>query len=260
MLNFDGKTITALPMLLYFVRCVYAVVILIKMHVAVCIPNSELGKLFQAEDLQVEFYLNNLIDHISTVARQRSIRPNKVIRILKVLRDWFEEKHKKGITAQLGGGDALGSTEQDQDGRHGNGKGQSGLHMLSQVATGQQAQNGEASADWNSNFERANNMPYSQRYSTDPQSNASYTTAQDETPNFGMPNYGGGFGMHDPNMSQDYGWGDLGVQQAMDIALGDMNGLQGGGLDNWLLGGDSMMPFVSYDTNGPQASAMGRGF
>jgi hypothetical protein len=77
MLNFDGKTITALPMLLYFVRCVYAVVILIKMHVAVCIPNSELGKLFQAEDLRVEFYLNGLIDHISTVARQRSIRSSK---------------------------------------------------------------------------------------------------------------------------------------------------------------------------------------
>jgi hypothetical protein len=77
-----------------------------------------------------------------------------------------------------------------------------------------------------------------------------------------MPNYGsgGGFGMHDPNISQDYGWGDLGVQQAMDMALGEMNGLQGNGLDNWLLGGDSMMPFVSYDTNGAQAQAMGRGF
>lgn len=134
--------------------------------------------------------------------------------------------------------------------------------MLSQVATGQQAQNGEASADWNSNFERANNMPpYTQKYSTTPQNNANYNTAQDDNTPFSMPNFGGGGGfgnnMHDPNMSQDYGWGDLGVQQAMDIALGDMNGLQGGGLDNWLLGGDSMMPFVSYDTNAPQASSMG---
>jgi hypothetical protein len=62
--------------------------------------------------------------------------------------------------------------------------------------------------------------------------------------------------MQDPNVPQDYGWGGLGVQQAMDIAFGDMNGLQENNLDNWLLGGDSMMPFVSYDTNAPQASSM----
>jgi hypothetical protein len=46
------------------------------------------------------------------------------------------------------------------------------------------------------------------------------------------------------------------VQQAMDIAFADMNGLQGNGLDNWLLGGDSMMPFVSYDTNAPPTSGL----
>jgi len=47
----------------------------------------------------------------------------------------------------------------------------------------------------------------------------------------------------------EFGW-DLGVQQAMDIALGDMNGLQGAGLDNWLLGDNRMMSFGGgYDQN-----------
>lgn len=251
MLNFDGKTITALPMLLYFVRCVYAVVILIKMHVAVCIPNSELGKLFQAEDLRVEYYLNGLIDHISTVARQRSIRPNKVIRILKVLRDWFEEKHKKGINARQDG-DASAQAQEDES-RHGLDGAQTGLQMLSQVATGQQAQHSQVSSEWG--YDRSQSMPYGPRYSNAPQTNSGYQAQDDNT--FNMPSYGGGFGgMQDPNLSQDYGWGDLGVQQAMDIALGDMNGLQGGGLDNWLLGGDSMMPFVSYDATTPAPSTM----
>lgn len=255
MLDFDGKTITALPMLLYFVRCVYAVVILIKMHVAVCIPNSELGKLFQAEDLKVEFYLNGLIDHITTVARQRAIRPNKVIRILKVLRDWFEEKHKKGITAQLN--DDNQPPTGNQEPKREPGEGQSGLQMLSQVATGQQTQNGEAPSNWN--YDRSQGLPYGHRYNPNVQSNTNYH-AQDNS-NFSMPNYSEGFGqnLQDLSMSQDYGWGGLGVQQAMDIALGDMNGLQGNGLDNWLLGGDSMMPFVPYDTNPPQASAMHSG-
>lgn len=259
MLNFDGKTITSLPMLLYFVRCVYAVVILIKMHVAVCIPNSELGKLFQAEDLRVEHYLNGLIDHITTVARQRSIRPSKIIRILKVLRDWFEEKHKKGVTAQLSGEAPAQSDSHDSKQSHS--EGQSGLQMLSQVATGQQAQNGEVPQDWN--FDRSQGLPYSHRYNPNGPNNAGYAQQQEDT-TFGVPNYGsggGGFGnnMQDPNLGEDYGWGGLGVQQAMDIALGDMNGLQGGGIDNWLLGGDSMMPFVPYDTNATQASAMNSG-
>jgi hypothetical protein len=242
-----------LEAMLYFVRCVYAVVILIKMHVAVCIHNSELGKLFQAEDLRVEFYLNGLIDHITTVARERSIRPNKLIRILKVLRDWFEEKHKKGITAQLS--DNAPSSNGPRDSKQESRDGQSGLQMLSQVATGHQAQNNEAPATWN--YDRAQGMPYGHRYNPNVQSSTSYHNS--DNPNFSMPNYGEGFNnnMQDPNMPQDYGWGGgLGVQQAMDIAFGDMNGLQENGLDNWLLGGDSMMPFVSYDTNTPQAQAM----
>jgi hypothetical protein len=249
MLDFDGKTITALPMLLYFVRCVYAVVILIKMHVAVCIPNSELGKLFQAEDLRVEFYLNGLIDHITTVARQRSIRPNKLIRILKVLRDWFEEKHKKGMLS-----DNISPPNGAQESKQEPSEGQSGLQMLSQVATGHQAQSGEAPANWN--YDRSQGLPYGHRYNPNVQSNPSYHASDNS--NFNMPNYGEGFGsnMQDPNIPQDYGWGGLGVQQAMDIAFGDMNGLQENNLDNWLLGGDSMMPFVSYDTNAPQASSM----
>lgn len=232
MMTFNYEVITTLPMLLYFVRCVYAIVILIKMHVAVHMPSSELGKLFEPDDLRVEFYLNGLIAHFANTGQQRQTRPDKVLRILGVLRDWFEEKHKKDIAAQRG--EAV--SDNDQADQKPNSVEQSGLQMLSQVATGHQP---EMSTDWT--FDRAQAMPYVPR---GPAAQQPFTHPNDGSyTNFG--NFGGG----ETDFNNTTGW-DLGVQQAMDMALGDMNGLQGNGLDNWLLGGDSMMPFVGYDNIG----------
>lgn len=233
MLSFDQETITALPMLLYFVRCVYAVVILIKMHVAVSIQSSELGKLFRPESLKVEIYLNGLIDHFGVKRYSRSqVRPDKALRILGVLRDWFEEKHKKGIVAnQLRS--EMGEDKQQEQGK----SDQSGLHMLSSIAANQQPQNpAEIAADWT--FDRAHAMPYQPRYSTNPYANAANAEAAAQA--------NAQYDQYNQMLESEFGW-DLGVQQAMDIALGDMNGLQGAGLDSYLLGGDSMMPFGGYD-------------
>jgi hypothetical protein len=176
MMTFNYDTITTLPMLLYFVRCVYAIVILIKMHVAVCMPNSELGKLFEPDDLKVEFYMNGLISHFVETGRQRQIKPDKVLRILGVLRDWFEEKHKKGVAAAQRGESYNGDEQQD----HGANHGQSGLQMLSQVATGQQqSQSGsQMPTDWT--FDRASVMPYARPPHLN--NNSSY-----ENVNAGMP-------------------------------------------------------------------------
>lgn len=253
MLSFDQETITALPMLLYFVRCVYAVVILIKMHVAVSIQNSELGKLFHPESLKVEHYLNGLIEHFGAKRFSHGqIRPDKVLRILGVLRDWFEEKHKKGIVAanQPRGTDQGPDTKQRKQGKND----QSGLHMLSSLAANQQPtaqpQNpADFSTDWT--FDRAHPMPYQPRYSTNPHANAANAEAAAQANQH--------YDYYNQLLESEFGW-DLGVQQAMDIALGDMNGLGGNGLDNYLLGGDNMAPFGGYDQSmGAGAGAGGAG-
>ncbi|KAK6430298.1 hypothetical protein LTR95_013553, partial [Oleoguttula sp. CCFEE 5521] len=168
--------------------------------------------------------------------RVRSIKPDKILRILNVLREWFEEKHKKGLVGrsnspseqnseQLPAQQPSAGPDTPASQQHP----QSGLHMLSHAATQSNAPTPHSSTQqplatpaWQ--FPNPTPLPYNP---SDPNAQANYAPF----PNLGNPN--------DP-ANQDFGnmsW-DLGVQQAMDIALGDMQGLtQGGGLDSWLLGG-----------------------
>ena len=260
MLSFEIKTVKTLPMLLFFVRCVYAVVILIKMHVAVCTPNSELGKMMKPEDLRVEFYLDSLIGLFGYVAKEEEFRPHpKILRILNVLREWFG-KHKDSVAKQKRGEQPPSaiSTQQPQQ-REGAPSGQrfnqTPLHLLSQVATGnqqmqaQQALGEPEGQDWT--FNSPNVIDYSQKppaghpdaHMPVHQQQQSYAT---DAP------YAVDQGMVDPT-NQEYGWGS-GFEQAMDIALGGIDGLHGGGLDNWFLG-DSM---ASFGFNGEMSSGTGQ--
>ncbi len=103
MLSFEIHMVKTLPMLIYFVRCVYAMVILIKMHVAVCTPGSEMGKMMRPEDLKVDSYMDRLIAMFSFVAKEEEFRPHpKILRILNVLREWFG-KHKENVAAMARG-------------------------------------------------------------------------------------------------------------------------------------------------------------
>ena len=247
MLSFDTPTVKALPMLLYFVRCTYAVVILIKMHVAVCTPNSELGKMMKPEDLKVEHYMDSLIRLFSYVAKEEEFRPHpKILRILGVLRDWFL-KHKETTAAQQRGE----KPKEDQPHRvKEEATQQTPLHLLSQVAADNQqmqqigttARNG---ADWTFN------SPGVFTYSKHPSMNAPETPSfpAGQQPSIGTQgiypaSYAGAdmdsSSMMDPT-NPEFGWG-TNFEQAMDLALGGMDGLHAGGLDNWFLG-DSMAPF-----------------
>lgn len=191
MLSYEMSTVKSLPMLLFFVRCVYAIVILIKMHVAVCTPNSELGKMMKPDDLRVDYYLDRLINLFAYVSKDgEDFKPHpKILHILSVLKEWFNH-HKANVQQQTP------------------------LHLLSQVAT-QPKQPTPEVAEW---FNPPMMIP-------------AQPSVQDQ---YGVSS------TVDPT-NQDYGWGS-GFEQAMDIALGGMDGLQGGGLDNWFLG-DSMAPF-----------------
>ena len=260
MLSYETETIKSLPMLLFFVRCVYAIVILIKMHVAVCTPNSELGKMMKPEDLKVDYYIDRLINLFSYVSKGgEQFRPHpKILRILTVLRDWFG-KHKENVAAQQNG--KVRVEDQERQRKESN---QTPLHLLSQAAVAStnphasqpqhthQRSHSQGGPDWT--FDVPTVMNYSQR---PPPSHPDYhmpkwsqpgssAQAGDPTaannaypqldPQMGVPS----MGMIDPT-NQDYGWGS-GFEQAMDITLGGVDGLQGSGLDNWFLG-DGMAPF-----------------
>lgn len=241
MLGFEVAVVKTLPMLIYFVRCVYAIVILIKMHVAVCTPNSELGKMMEPKALRVDYYVDSLIGLFSYVSKDEEFRPHpKILRILNVLRDWFG-KHKETVAAQKRG------EEKSQD------QSQTPLHLLSQVATGNQQQmsrqgnlnSGSDGQDWT--FNSPNIVDYS-RKPPPGHPDARFPIHQQQYQDaYAVPVDGGAI---DPT-GQEYGWGS-GFEQAMDIALGGMDGLQQGGLDNWFLG-DSMAPF------GPFGGDMGVG-
>ena len=232
MLGFDIGIVKTLPMLIFFVRCVYALVILIKMHVAVCTPNSELGKMMKPDDLRVEYYVDNLIGLFSYVAKEEEFRPHpKILRILKVLRDWFG-KHKENVEAQQRG-EQPPTAVQDRNN-------QTPLQLLSQVATGNQQlpQNLDSNAqDWT--FNSPNVINYQKRLPRDHAISSNMAITQQQYPD-AYPGVPIDPGIVDPT-NPEYGWG-TGFEQAMDIALYGTDGMGQSGLDNWFLG-DSMAPF-----------------
>ncbi|KAK0901401.1 hypothetical protein LTR91_016289 [Friedmanniomyces endolithicus] len=313
MLAYEKDVIKSLPMLLFFVRCVYAIVILIKMHVAVCTPGSELGKMMQPEELKVEYYIDCLITLFGHGAKEgEDFRPHpKILRILTVLREWFG-KHKENVLALAqakghgsGHKGKVGGTARVGKGRSGSGRVkeaererermkvelgeaqiQTPLHLLSQVATGGaqglqlqqrhpsqqqlQQQQGQLEDPTNWSFSAPlldyarqpppghpdNRLPrWDQNTHSTGVSSLNNTTVLPSTAQTPLDNNNTAYPTMDQQqqqynmagllpLDQDFGgsaWGN-GFEQAMDIALSGVDGLQGGGLDTWFLG-DSMGPF-----------------
>jgi len=136
--SFSLQTLHNLPSLFYFVRCVYALVVLIKMHLAVTAPGSEVGKVIKREDIKANEFLDKIWFQAKSMSISDSVRPHrKVLRILGALREWFNaleegETGQKGMTMQ----DAAARAEAPPHGRykHGHG-GDSRLQVLSEAAT-----------------------------------------------------------------------------------------------------------------------------
>lgn len=126
------ELISTLPTLFYFVRCIYAVVVLIKMHLAVTTPGSEVGKIIKPEDVRVEDCMNRLHDIFREMSKKEVLRPNpKMMMILNLLREWFQT-HKAGDAQQKENKEAA----QPAFGRHlASNVGDSRLQVLSEAAT-----------------------------------------------------------------------------------------------------------------------------
>ncbi|KAI5356666.1 putative zn(2)-C6 fungal-type DNA-binding domain-containing protein [Septoria linicola] len=239
MLAYDTETVKALPMLLFFVRCTYALVILIKMHVAVTTAGSEIGKVMTAEDINVDRYMNGLVNKLTTPAPDQDYRPHpKIERILTLLRDWFT-KHKETAAAQSRG-EAPPSQAQQSDQY-----GQTPLHLLAQTATDakQEQKQGDNQA-WTFN------TPFPIDYGSDPSNPQNQLQASQQGGSYqqGNAGYDGNFAADfDPN--NPWLWGSN-FQQAMDLNLADMSGVTGGGIDG-LFFGNGLAPF-NYNGDAPQ--------
>ena len=245
MLAFDTETTKALPMLLFFVRCTYAIVVLIKMHVAVTTPGSEISKMMTAEDIDVDRYLDGLINMFTNVPADQDFRPHpKILRILSVLRDWFT-KHKENVAAQ-----ARGDAPVQQQSDH-HGQTQTPLDLLAQTATeSNKGQSGQAQGGSGQSW--TFNTPFPVDYTQQPHPNhpdsqfpvhqQQQQQQQQQHNNYQQGAYGAG-AEFDPN--NPWLWGSN-FQQAMDLNLADMTGVTGGGMDGLFLG-NGLAPF---DFNG----------
>ncbi|KAF2151805.1 hypothetical protein K461DRAFT_257249 [Myriangium duriaei CBS 260.36] len=159
--GFGTEAISTTPTLFYFVRCMYALVVLIKMHLAVTAPGSEVAKIIKPEDVRVVENMEMIWTLFQEMQRHPSNKPPpKAIRILGMLRDWIQQ-HKDGDPKDgHSGHPSAGGVNNPKNrpfGRnpHGVPSGSSKLQVLSEAATAGQDHSGTAS--------HPPHLPHSQR-------------------------------------------------------------------------------------------------
>ncbi|KAI9890115.1 MAG: hypothetical protein M1814_004514 [Vezdaea aestivalis] len=152
----QSEIIRCVPILI-FVRTMYTVVILIKLHFSAVSPKSELGKIFGKEDLKVEYYVETLVAKFRHAAEESRSRPaEKFLHLLGMMRRWFLKLNKgespsrpaSAFTCAPNGsqmGDVTGYNEGSRriEGPPEYASANTPLHLLSEVAMG----NGLSSAN-----------------------------------------------------------------------------------------------------------------
>jgi hypothetical protein len=145
-LDLDVETVRCLPVI-NFVRVAYAVVVLIKMYFAAVTPNSEIGRVFVKENMQVEQYLDGLCSKFhAAAAEEKSRSSHKFLMVLMMLKTWFG-RQREGKPSQSTEPGLLVDTTADTPSDTQNPQQQSGqqpgysaantpLQLLSEVATG----------------------------------------------------------------------------------------------------------------------------
>ena len=91
-LDFDVQMVRTVPILCYFGHCVYALVLIIKMHLTTQQPGAELAKLMKLRDFKVSHYLKSLTGLFASAAKGKyfTVHP-KILQILFALCEWFEK-------------------------------------------------------------------------------------------------------------------------------------------------------------------------
>ena len=98
-LDYDVQMVQTLPILCYFGQCVYALVVIIKMHLTTQQSDAELAKLMRPQDFKVGRYLKSLTDLFVSVAKGKYFKVHpKILQILFALREWFEKLSEEEVS------------------------------------------------------------------------------------------------------------------------------------------------------------------
>ncbi|KAH8603081.1 hypothetical protein B0O99DRAFT_605034 [Bisporella sp. PMI_857] len=229
-LKFDVDTIHCLP-IVHFVRVAYAVVVLIKMYFAAATPHSELGKVINKDNMKVEQYLDSLAAVFKASAAQEKSRPSaKFLMVLLMLKTWFHRQREGKPSGEPiaipptrnppnSSADSVKDTNTNLQQQQQQQQGQqplayspenTGLHMLSEVATG----NSGGQARPRSVGYMNNSNDWQQQQSFLGYDNPMNQIAQNMGQGYGVLN-----GNVDPSLNMDLAYTD-GFEQAMGMTLG----------------------------------------
>lgn len=261
-LSMDIANIRCLPVFNY-VRVAYATVVLIRVYFAASSPNSELGKVINKDNMKVEQHLENLLHKFRVTAADDKSRPaSKFLVVLVMIRSWFLKQGKsEAKKARATNGGAAGENPSPHPGgsdKHTPGTAHSAptpghteytgtantpLQLLSEVATNNQAQGGNAgpSARGHRGSASTNHLPNNEMWynpSTHPQQPFMYESSDGIPPANGASDTGG---MPPPNQisgtpapwmnfNADFDFNGLGdgFTQAMDLTLAGLVDANGG--------------------------------
>ena len=247
-LNLEVTSIRCLPVF-NFVRVAYAVVVLMKMYFSASTAGSELGHVFTRESMQVQYYLDALLDKFRATAADDKCRPaSKFLVVLAMLRSWFVKQGKDdaGKNNTRGGGNNAPDSSTPKSNNDNNSQQQhqqqpqtanTPLQLLSEVATGRESSFGGGNNTTNNynNYYRAQpQQPYSSTGYPDPTAAAEVGTGMTPLP------LGGDSGAEDPNSMSIPPW----IMQAMmsgnefDAGMGD-GGMGGFDVNNAAAAGGS---------------------
>ncbi|KAL3424857.1 hypothetical protein PVAG01_04138 [Phlyctema vagabunda] len=236
-LKLEVDVIRCLP-IANFIRIAYTVVVLIKMYFQASMPNSELGKVIDKDNMKVEQYLDGLIETFRATAANEKSRPAaKFLMVLLMMKTWFN-RHREGksvksdneVAVTMGTirvdnspqTDPSNQANQDTQNRQlrhsqhsSHGTMNTPLQLLSEVATGNSRGQvpAEAGGSQPPSTGQWTQQPQQAFDSYDP-STSQLPPGQGYDPNAGSK--------IDPALSMDigYGMGD-GFEQAMGMTLGD---------------------------------------
>ncbi len=91
-LSFDVDLVRNLPTI-HLVRTTYSAVALIKLFSSVTVPGSKLEKVFNPDDLKVEYYLDRVLEFLVQAAEDEKSKPAaKFLQILGMLKTWYQKR------------------------------------------------------------------------------------------------------------------------------------------------------------------------
>lgn len=236
-LKFDIETIRCMP-IAQFVRVAYAVVVLIKMYFAAAIPNSELGRVINKDNMKVEQYLDGLVGIFkASAAEEKSRSSAKFLLVLGVLNQWFNRQREgktfytnnsapnprdQKVSKRESSVEDKNATNQvpprqlTQQQQPGYSPANTPLQLLSEVATGNSR--GPPRNDGGSAYHSSTN-DWQQQQQQQPLPQPLYP--EYERNNEGPQNMQQAYGNIDPALGMDPGYSmGIGFEQAMGMTLG----------------------------------------